>query len=63
MKEKIKKMNDLNDLANNMFDEYCEDGFDFNTSMTFDEIFRKIFTDAVGITIETYEKILQEEEE
>lgn len=45
----------VEDMASKMFDEYCEDGFDFNTSMTFDEIFRKIFVDAVTQTVQVYE--------
>jgi len=45
----------VEEAASKLFDEYCDDGFDFNTSMTFDQIFRKIFVDAVVMTVETYE--------
>jgi hypothetical protein len=53
---------EIEEVASNLFDEYCEDGFDFDTSMTFDEIFRKIFVDAVKITVDTYESEEEDEE-
>jgi len=39
-----------------MFEEYLEGGFDFNSSQSLEDIFRKIFTDAVNLTIDVYEK-------
>jgi len=45
----------VEEMASEMFDEYCDGGFDFNTGMTFDEIFRKIFVDAVKATVSVYE--------
>jgi len=50
----------VENMASTLFDEYIEGGFDFDTSMTFDEVFRKIFVDAVVITVGIYEP---EEEE
>jgi hypothetical protein len=45
----------VEEMASTMFDEYCDGGFDFDTSMTFDEIFRKIYIDAVTATVAVYE--------
>jgi len=49
----------LEEMINNMYADYTEEGFDFSTSDTFDEIFKRIFTDAVNMTL----KILEESEE
>ena len=46
----------LDELVENLYEEYQRDGFDLNTDMTFDEVFKKIFGDAVGITIDILEK-------
>jgi len=50
-------------MASEMYDEYCEGGFDFDTGMTFDDIFRKIFVDAVTLTVSVYEPDEEESEE
>jgi len=52
-------MNDeMYEMIDEMYQDYIKDGFDFNTSDTFDEIFKRIFTDAVTLTL----KVLDEEE-
>jgi hypothetical protein len=49
----------LTEMIDEMFDEYMSDGFDFNSSMSFDEVFRQVFEGAVTMTM----KILEEEQE
>jgi len=53
----------VEEMASEMFDEYCDSGFDFDTGMTFDEIFRRIFIDAVTATVAVYEPEEEESEE
>lgn len=53
----------VEDMASEMYDEYCDGGFDFDTGMTFDEIFRRIFVDAVTATVAVYEPEEEESEE
>jgi len=47
---------ELNNMIEDMFNEYMADGFDLNTDMTFDEIFKKVFSDAVLIAMDTFEE-------
>lgn len=44
---------EFQNMIDEMFDEYIKDGFDFNSSMTFEEVFKTIFTDAITIAINT----------
>jgi len=41
----------LSEMIDEMFDGYIEDGFDFNSSQSLEDIFRNIFTDAVHMTV------------
>lgn len=49
----------LDEMIQEMFESYLEDGFDFTSSQSLEDIFRVIFSDAVRLTI----KVLEEEEE
>ena len=49
-------------MIEEMYKEYIEGGFDFSTSDTFDEIFKRIFTDAVQMTIAIFEQEDETEE-
>jgi len=50
------------EMIEEMYEEYIEGGFDFSTSDTFDEIFKRIFTDAVQMTIAVFEQEDETEE-
>ena len=50
---------ELNEMISDLYNEYISGGFDFSSSDTFDEVFKRIFTDAVNITL----KVLEEKEE
>ena len=52
---------DLEEMIAELYESYVEEGFDFNTSDTFDAIFKRIFSDAVKMTLEVLES--QEEKE
>jgi len=52
---------ELDKLVEDMFDNYIEGGFDFNTSQSLHDIFKGIFKDAVKMTIDVYEN--EEDEE
>ena len=49
---------ELNNMIEGLYQDYIQDGFDFDTQMTFDEVFRKIFSDAVACTL----KVLEDDE-
>lgn len=52
------KEDEIHEMIDKMYQKYIENGFDFSTSDTFDEIFKRIFTDAVINTL----KVLDEED-
>jgi len=47
----------------NMYQNYIKDGFDFSTNDTFDEIFKRIFVDAVNLTLNVFEDFDKEANE
>lgn len=51
----------LSEMIDEMFDGYIEDGFDFNSSQSLEDIFRNIFTDAVHMTVAILEGDEEEE--
>jgi len=53
----------LNEMIEDMFEEYMSDGFDFNTEQSFGEVFKDIFSDAVRMTIEVLEASDEEDED
>ena len=50
---------EINEMITELFDEFMSDGFTFESSMTFDEVFKQIFSAAVLMTI----NVLEGEEE
>ena len=46
---------EIDEMINSMFENYMEGGFDFNSDMSFTEVFKQIFVDAVNMTISVYE--------
>jgi len=46
----------FDNMIEDMFKEYCKDGFDFNTEQSLHDIFKKIFRDAVMATLNTLEE-------
>lgn len=52
----------LSEMIDEMFEQYMEDGFDFNTEQSFGEVFKDIFSDAVRMTIEVLEASEEEGE-
>jgi hypothetical protein len=59
----IEEEEQLKDLVDNLYNGYQEEGFDLNTDMTFNDIFKKVFGDAVRMTIEILESAEEDEEE
>jgi len=60
MTEELKETNIIEDeqfeeLLNEMFEAFMEDGFDFNSGMTFDEVFKQVFSAGVNMAIEVME--------
>lgn len=53
----------MDQMIDEMFDDYIKDGFDFNTSQSLHDIFKGIFKDAVELTIAVFESAEDEEEE
>ena len=51
----------LDEMVDEMFESYCEGGFDFDTDQSLNDIFKMIFNDAVRMTLSVLES--QEEEE
>jgi len=52
----------LDELVEDMFETYIEDGFDFNTDQSLNDIFFMIFNDAVQMTLKVLEENSEEEE-
>jgi len=52
----------LGELVEDMFETYIEDGFDFNTDQSLNDIFFMIFNDAVQMTLKVLEENSEEEE-
>ena len=53
----------MEEIIDNMYDEYVEGGFDFTTSQSLDDIFRMIFKDAFMAAVNIYESQEEGEEE
>jgi len=53
----------LDGMIDDMFTEYMSEGFELNTDMTFDEVFKTVFADAVRMSIDVFEVALEEEED
>lgn len=54
---------ELEEMINDMFESYLEGGFDFNSDMTFTEVFKQVFNDAVRMTMDILENAEIEDEE
>jgi len=52
----------LNKIVEDMFEKYIENGFDFNTDQTLNNIFFMIFSDAVQMTLSVLEENSKEKE-
>lgn len=52
----------LDGMIDDMFTEYMSEGFELNTDMTFDEVFKTVFADAVRMSIDVFEVALEEED-
>lgn len=50
----------LDEMLDEMFETYCDGGFDFDTDQSLNDIFKMIFDDAVRMTLSILEG--QEEE-
>jgi len=59
----IEEEEQLKELIDNLYESYQEEGFDLNTDMTFNDIFKRVFGDAVKMTIDILENSDQEEED
>ena len=53
----------LEEMVDQMYKDYIQGGFDFNTNDTFDMVFKKIFSDAVYATLNILDNQQQEKEE
>lgn len=53
----------LEEMVEDMYQNYIHGGFDFNTNDTFDIIFKRIFSDAVHATLNVLESQQKEKEE
>ena len=53
----------MEEIIDGLYDEYVEEGFDFNTSQSLDDIFRMIFKDAFMAAVNIYESQEEESEE
>jgi len=54
---------EVQEMVDAMFDEYMANGFDFTSDMTFDEVFKTIFSDAIMIALAAFEEESDLEEE
>ena len=52
----------LSEMIDEMFEDYMNGGFDFNSDMSFTEVFKQVFTDAVNMTITVLEGAEKQEE-
>jgi hypothetical protein len=52
----MSKEEQLLEMIDEMFSNYMDGGFDFNSDMTFTEVFKQIFSDAVKATIDILEQ-------
>jgi hypothetical protein len=59
----MEKKEELDQMIEEMFEDYMSKGFDFNSDMSFTEVFKKIYSDAVNMTIEILENIDDDDDE
>lgn len=63
MTDDINDKEEFQALVEEMFEEFMSGGFDFDSSMTFDEVFKQAFTAGVQMVLEDLEDENDESEE
>jgi len=63
MTNEINNEDDFQLLVDEMFAEFMDGGFDFDSSMTFDEVFKQAFTAGIQMVLEDLEDEDEEEDE